>query len=410
MHNVASWRSTDLRLLAFGFLLTFLSSFGQTFFIGLFSEELRAASGLNHGAFGTVYSAATLASAVCMFWAGALIDRTTLRSYVTAAALLLTAGCILLITAEDVLWLAAAFFLLRFAGQGLLTHSAVTSAVRFFERARGKALAIVLLGHPAGEAVLPLMAVLIAASAGWRSVWMLAAAVLVIAIPGVAHFCARSISGPAKGIERSSTVHVTRTQPVDASRGEVLRDRRFHFLLPTLLLPGFVLTGVFIHQRHLVDEKGWELSWFAASFMAFAGAQVVGTLSSGPLIDRFTARRLAPFYLLPLGAACIAINMTDDRLVAIPFMIGAGLTLGMAASIVTVLLAEIYGVTHLGAIRALAVSTMIMSTALAPAIFGWLLEFDVGFGSILAVCSVGVAAGAVLARIALRPAPRPGSH
>lgn len=407
---MTSWPRTDLRLLSFGFLLTFFSSFGQTFFIGLFSDELRATTGLNHGAFGTVYSAATLASAVCMFWVGALIDRTALRSYVTAAALLLGSGCILLIIAENVLWLAAALFLIRFAGQGLLTHTAVTSAARFFERARGKALAIVLLGHPAGEAVLPLLAVRIAASAGWRSVWILAAAVLVVAVPALAHFCARSMSDSEKRIPESSAGHLTKMQPVGASRGEVLRDRRFHLLLPALLLPAFVLTGIFIHQRHLVDEKGWELSWFAASFMAFAGAQVVGTLSAGPLIDRFAARRLAPFYLLPLGAACLAINLTDDRLVAIPFMIGAGLTLGMAASIVTVLLVEIYGVTHLGAIRALAVSMMIMSTALAPAIFGWLLWFDVGFGSILAVCSVGIAAGAVLARIALRPVPLSGSH
>jgi MFS family permease len=394
--------NNNARLLAFGFALTFLSSFGQTFFIGLFSEELRTAAQLGQGTFGTLYSAATLTSAVCVFWAGALIDRIALPAYATGSALLLALGCLLLTLAEQVVWLGIALFLLRIAGQGLFSHTAVTATARFFERNRGKALAIVLLGHPVAEALLPIIAVLITASAGWRVVWMLAAAVVVATIPLLACFGAqpnpRSIAVPVADVRSDMEAAL---RPRDASRREVLRDRRFHLLLPTLLLPGFVITGIFIHQARLVAEKGWALPWFAACFVVFAAAQVAAMLGAGPLIDRLTARHLAPFYLVPLGAACVVINLTDDRLIAVPFMAGAGLTTGAAASIAAALWAELYGVKHLGAIRALAVSTMIMSTALAPAIFGWLLEAGVRFGTILFVCAGAVAAAIVMARAAL---------
>lgn len=397
---------TDLRLLAFGFLATFTSSFGQTFFIGLFGEDLRHATGLGAGAFGTLYSAATLTSAVCIFWAGGLIDRVPLRAYVAGAALLLAAGCLALSLTGGVAWLAAALFLLRFSGQGLMSHTAVTTIARHFTRARGRALSTALLGHPTGEALLPVPAVALAAAAGWHASWWAATGILLAILPVLLWLAAPAVDG-----RRGASVAATATQrrttlpQRDASRREVLRDRRFHLLLPTLLLPGFVATGVFIHQAALVAEKGWTATWFAATFTAFAAGQVGGMIGSGPLIDRLTARRLMPFYLLPLGVACVAATLTDAPWIAVPFMAGSGLTSGAAGATGTALWAELYGVTHLGAIRALASSTMVLSTALAPVIFGWLIESGVDFESLLLGCAAAVAAAVLLARAAVAATP-----
>ena len=62
----ASW-------LAAGALLSFLSSFGQTFSISVFAGEIRGECGLTHGGWGAIYSLATMASAAVV--TGALIDR-----------------------------------------------------------------------------------------------------------------------------------------------------------------------------------------------------------------------------------------------------------------------------------------------------------------------------------------------
>ena len=69
------------RLLGFGFFMCLSSNFGQTFFISLFSADVRDAFGLSHGGFGTVYSTATIASAAVLIWAGRVVDRIPLAAF-----------------------------------------------------------------------------------------------------------------------------------------------------------------------------------------------------------------------------------------------------------------------------------------------------------------------------------------
>ncbi|MGP0594238.1 MFS transporter [Nitrospira sp. T9] len=394
------------RLLVFGFLLTLLSGFGQTFFIGLFSVELRESLELSDGAFGMAYSFATLTSAICMLWAGGLIDRIAVPLYAAGSVGVLAAGYLLLPLAGNVFLLMIVLFLLRFGGQGLLSHTAVTSIAGFFGRARGKALSFALLGHPIGEAILPSITVLLATTAGWRFVWILTATLLLLTCP-LLLYLGSGTSAPTthQGIT-DNVKEVIQRRSHDGSRGDVLRDRRFYLLLPTLLTPGFVLTGLFIHQSRLMEQKGWDLSWFAASFVIFAATQAVGMLSVGSLIDRLTGTRLMPFYLVPLGLACVALSLSNDSLVLIPFMAGAGLTAGVGTSIVTAMWAETYGLTHLGAIRALGTSGMIFSTALSPPLFGWLIEHGARVVSILIVCAISIAIASTLARIATKSKAR----
>ena len=61
--------------ICFGFLLTFSSSIGQTFFISLFAGEIRSELNISHGMFGTFYSAATLTSALFFLWFGKFTDQ-----------------------------------------------------------------------------------------------------------------------------------------------------------------------------------------------------------------------------------------------------------------------------------------------------------------------------------------------
>ena len=71
----------ERRLLLFGFVMTFGSSLGQTYFIGLFGGDIRSDLALSHGEFGAIFSAATLASAILLLRTGSLIDHMDLRRY-----------------------------------------------------------------------------------------------------------------------------------------------------------------------------------------------------------------------------------------------------------------------------------------------------------------------------------------
>ena len=287
--------------LGFGFFLAFGSSLGQTYFISLFAGELRTALDLSHGAFGGLYSIATTASAVTLVWLGKLADRFDLVG-LSVLMLATLAGCALLMARVDsILWLAVALFGLRLGGQGMLSHLSMTAMARWFTRERGRALSVAVLGFPAGEALLPIAVALTLVLLTWRQIWAGAALIMVaVAIPLIM-WLGHKIR--EQGLDRPEPRLSAANGQCDASwtRAQVLRDVRFYGLLPGLLAPPFIITGVLFHQIHLLEVKAWTLSDFAACYPLYAGTATLVALGIGWLVDRYGALRLLPLYLLPLG-------------------------------------------------------------------------------------------------------------
>ena len=373
--------------LGFGFFLAFGSSLGQTYFISLFAGELRTALDLSHGAFGGLYSIATTASAVTLVWLGKLADRFDLvgLSVLTLATL---AGCALLMARVDsILWLAVALFGLRLGGQGMLSHLSMTAMARWFTRERGRALSVAVLGFPAGEALLPIAVALTLVLLTWRQIWVGAALIMVaVAIPLIM-WLGHKIR--ERGLDRPEPRLSAANGQCDASwtRAQVLRDVRFYGLLPGLLAPPFIITGVLFHQIHLLEVKAWTLSDFAACYPLYAGTATLVALGIGWLVDRYGALRLLPLYLLPLGLGLALLGTSDTILVAAVFMALMGATAGGATVVLGALWAEIYGTAHLGAIRALAVALLVLATAISPGAMGWLIDRGVSLDLQLQILS-----------------------
>ena len=72
---------SNFKYLLFGFLMTFCSSFGQTFFLGIFNPFIRQDLNLSHSEFGGIYSIATLVSSLSIIWLGKKIDDFKLRNF-----------------------------------------------------------------------------------------------------------------------------------------------------------------------------------------------------------------------------------------------------------------------------------------------------------------------------------------
>ena len=365
--------------LALGLLLTFGSSVGQTYFIGLFAGAVREDLGLSHAGFGGLYTLATAASAALLLWLGKAADRYEPAPLATAVMLLLAVAALGMARADSIWLLVLALVGLRFLGQGMLGHIAVTMLARRFAAGRGRALGIAMLGYPIGEALLPLLVALALAAFGWRAIWLGTALVMLLLIPLVLRLeqvmrrtpqGQRAVAGTAAG-----------PQAAGWSRLQVLRDRRFYALLPTLAATPFIVTGVLFHQVHLAQAKGWTLTELAACYPVYALASTGAALACGWLIDRVGAIRLLPVFLLPLALG-LALAGSDvgggpdgtALTVAAGFMALIGATAGSATVLFGALWAEVYGTRHLGAIRGLVAAYMVFATALAPGALGWLLD------------------------------------
>lgn len=387
-HGYLRFARANARFLGFGFTMTFASSVGQTFFIGVFGPSVRGEFGLSHTSWSAIYMAGTLLSAAALTWTGPQIDRLPLKRYTTLVCIALVIATAYMSHVPSAAWLVLAIFLLRQTGQGLASHVGTTSMARYFDADRGKAVALASLGFAAGESLLPVIAVLGIAVLGWRTSYGAAALILALCLlPAVwwllRHHDARHRDHLAR--QPPETDAETAAATPSWSRAEVLRHGAFYLLQPAVLAPSFISTALFFHHLELAAVKGWSAAWITGNYWVYALGTMLAALAAGPLVDRITAVRVLPGFLAPMALGLLILWGFEQAIWALPYLFLLGLTSGITFTAVTVLWAEIYGVRHLGAIRSLVVSLMVLSSALGPLTMGAMMDAGI---SVEAICGI----------------------
>lgn len=391
----------NARWLAGGFVVFFFSSFGQTFLISLSAGDIRREYGLSHGGFGSLYMAATLASALTLPRIGHLVDRHGARRLCLVVLPLMACAAGLMAASHHIVLLFAALYLLRLLGQGMMSHIAFTFMARWFAAQRGRAISLATLGLNCGEALLPLLFVALAAAFGWRQAWWLAAAaLLLLALPLLASLWAKERA------PQSSDPPPRHAPVADWTRAQVLRDPFFYLVMLAMMPPAFIGNTIFFHQVYLVELRQWSLGLFASSFTLYALMTIVFTLVSGQLIDRSSCLRFLPFYLLPLGCGLLLLGSVPASWAVFAFMALYGISNGFSLSLFGSLWPEIYGLKHLGAIRAVILSMLVFASATGPGLAGLLI--DAGVDYLMLVCGLGIYC-VLISVLMLRVAARRGA-
>lgn len=396
-----SFLIANARWLATGFLLTFASSFGQTWFISLFAGEIRAAHDLSNGGWGGLYTIATLASAALLFSRGALVDTMRLSRLALIVSLLFALAAGIMALSVNVWMLGVGVFLLRFCGQGMFPHMSITSMGRWFHATRGRAVALASMGHPLGEALLPLIFVALIGGIGWRMSWGVAAlAILLVVVPLLTVLLAqdRQPTGEAQSPEASAGLggaHWT--------RGMLVRHWLFWAILPLILTPPFIGTVLFFQQVNIAEVKGWTLAQMAPGYVFWASVSVVSALVAGWACDRFGPERLLPVIVVPMGLALLLLGPAEGYQVWFAVLAIGGVSMGAANAFLGAFLPRVYGTRHLGAVRSLQTVIMVISTAIGPGITGVLIDAGVIFpvqGVALGLWCLGLSA--VMLPVSLR--------
>ena len=371
------------RFLLFGFILTFCSSFGQTFFIGIFNPFIRQDLNLTHSEFGLIYSLATLLSGFSLIWIGKKIDDFKIIYFSIFVCLFLAFATFFLTLVTNIILLFFAIYFLRLSGQGLMTHTASTSMAKFFDLNRGKALSISWLGLVAGEGFLPYLIIFIMKFYSWKIVWLgISIFVLCLVIPFIFFNLRNYVDGTT---EKSGVKASVNHEIKNWTRSEVLRDLKFYCLLPAVLAPGFLTTGIFINQAYIFESKNWSMLFLAQGFTLYAAFSVIGLAVSGFLIDRFSAIKVLPFYLIPTMSAYLLVIFSNWTFTPLVMMMLIAMTNGTSAVLLTSTWSEIYGTKHLGGIRSITVSFFVFSTAIAPALFGYLIDHQFSINQIFSM-------------------------
>jgi len=360
----------NFRWIAGGFLLTYFSSFGQTFFVSASIAEWQAAFDLSHGEFGRLYMFATLASAMCLPFLGRLVDVVPEHRSILLVIPVLASATLLAAYAPSVTVLAIAIFLLRLFGQGMMTHIALTATGRWFALQRGRAVSLVVLGHQGGEATLLLAFTSLAAGYGFQAGWVAgAAALMLVGLP----FAYWAFSRP-RTARHDLDEHGELPEQRHWTRAEVLRDPIFWVLLTGVLAPPFIGTIIFYHQDYLTALNDWPPRYYAMSLSVMALTTITFALIGGAIIDRFRAATVLPVFLLPLAATCFVFAGGGSAASLLVAMVLLGMSYGFSSTLFGAVWPEVYGTANLGSIRSIIVSAMVFATAAGPGLTGTLID------------------------------------
>jgi len=398
---------TEWRFLVFGLLMAFWSSLGQTFFISLFSTQIRTTLNLSHGDFGTYYALATTASAISLIWLGKLADTMRLEKLALFILISLCFAAILFSQISSLWMLVGGIYLLRMFGQGMMTHVYTTAMARRYVSARGRAISIAQLGQTLAESIGPASIIALQTLFDWRTLWIgLPIAAFFTVTPFLRHLTQRTRLQDGEGLSGLAEKQPQLRRKFDTQkqwrRSEVLRDPAFWLAFIWLAaVPSFVLTGLLFHQIYLAEAKGVKLSTWTASYVLYAIFAVVGSLTVGQLIDRFSARRIAAHTLLPNSLACLALWLGSTEVGVPLFFILFGLAIGMPHSTNAALTAEVYGTRYIGEIKALFLPVAVFASALSPMIMGWMIDAGFGLGVLLGMNSALAVAAQIMAMLVL---------
>ena len=366
------FKSLSLKVIIFGFIFTFFSSFGQSFFLGLFNSSIRDTLSITQGQFGSIYASATLLSSFVLIWVGKKIDDINIFKFAFFVALLLSFSCFFFSKISSVIFLFIAIFLMRFSGQGMMSHTATTTISRYFTKSRGKALSTCWFGLSTAEFILPVLIVYLLTITTWQNIWISISILVLMFLPITSFILIKRLNFESR--EETNEKDLKDRNIKQWKRVEVLKDYRFYIICLNMLAMPWIATGVFVYQSFITESKEWGTFVIAQSFMVYSILSVVTLLISGFLIDRFTSRKLLIFMNLPLMLSVIVLFYFNSTISAFVFLGLIGISNGFANVLGSSTWAEIYGVKYIGSIKALTTALMVFSTAFGTALFGLLID------------------------------------
>ena len=366
------FKNLSLKVILFGFIFTFFSSFGQSFFLGLFNNSIRNELSITHGQFGSIYASATLLSSFILIWVGKKIDDINISKFAFFVILLLSFSSFFFSTISSISLLFIAIFLMRFSGQGMMSHTATTTVSRYFTKSRGKALSTIWFGLSTAEFILPVFIIFFLSLYDWKIIWISISLLVLLILPITSFILVKNLNfNSRETIQKKGSKNI---YIKNWKRIEVIKDYRFYIICANMLAMPWIATGTFVYQSFILNSKNWGPYIIAQSFMAYSVLSVITLIISGILIDKFTSRKLIIYMNIPLLISVFVIMYFNHPFTAFIFLGLIGISNGFANVLGSSTWAEIYGVKYIGSIKALTTALMVFATAFGTALFGFLID------------------------------------
>ncbi|MDE2372403.1 MAG: MFS transporter [Burkholderiales bacterium] len=369
--------------------------------IGLLVGPLKAEFGWSPKAIFLAPVFATTTTIVIAPFIGSLVDRYGARRVI---ALSFAAEALLIASFHQldgsIGWLYARYAAFALLGTGGC-HVAFTALIsKWFDRRRGLALGIALAGFGLGGVFWSLVTQALFDRYGWRDAFLVLGAIVGFVTLPIMLLLVRE-SPRALGLEVDGGAPAAADAKPLVRTGMTLRQaaatRHYWLMLLAFGLVGCGVQSIMLHIVPFMKSRG-ESAQTAAAFQASLWAVlVVGRVSTGWLLDRFFAPRVAfVFLLLPIaGIALLAGGATGAVALVAAMMVG--LAAGAEVDVVAYLCSRYFGLLHYALIYSTFFAAYAVGSGAGPALTAWAVEVLGGYRVVFAaVAGVLAVAGLLL--------------
>jgi MFS family permease len=389
-----SGRTQGWIVLAAGAIGVFMTTPGQTVGVSAFVDHIALDLGVPREQVVMLYSVGTLLGILPAPLIGRLVDRYGPRRAIAVIAPALGFACAAVAWAYGPWSLAVGFTLLRGSAIGGLYLVSLNLVNLWFDRLRGRATAIAMLGLALGGLVIPGTAERVTAAYDWRVAYLaLGAAVVAIMLP-VGLTCFRD-RPQAYGL----TADFGKALPTGSALGsedptlrEASRTQMFWYLLSISVLANAVGTALLLDHVRALQMAGMARAGAIGLLGVVTVAQAVCVLAGGVLVDRYGTRRVGMFGLVLLALAVVCIMAAPTLIAGSAYAAALGAGLGILHVVQGAGLAEHFGTRHLGTLRGTTSVFGICGAAAGPLLFAYWSP-EIGYAVFLAYTAIALALG-----------------
>ncbi|MBN8237094.1 MFS transporter [Halobacillus kuroshimensis] len=394
-------------------LSVFFSGPGQTYSISIFIDYYIDDFDYTRSLVSGIYSGATLAAGFILFMMGRLIDRFGQRAMMVAVGMCLALALFWNAFLAGPVMMFIGFFLIRLFGQGSMTLIPNTLVPQWFIRKRGRALSVMAIGGFASSALLPPLNTWLIEAFGWRMTWGIwGTALLVIFVP-LAFYLVRNrpedIGEVPDGSRKPADGQEIKNPNVEVDEKswtlkEAMATKAFWFILFCVTVPALVNTAITFHMVSIMELRSLDagVAAMVLTLMAVVGFPV--TFISGWLVDRFRVHYiLAVTFFGHILTLLLLLLVTDSWAAAVGFGCLWGVVNGFERIVLNIVWPNYFGRAHLGSIKGLAQTVMVIGSALGPLPFGIFYDWLGGYQEIIVLTVLFPVTATVLALLSPQP-------
>lgn len=374
---------------AVGLFLHFGSLLVNTF--GIFLKPLGEHFDWTRGEISLAFTLGSLSALASMPVVGLLTDRIGARKLILFSMTLFGAifGSLALLTFH--LWhLYLLFILMGLLGPGTSAVPHASLLTRWFDRRRGLALGLAMGGTGLGGIVWPPAAQALIDAFGWQiSYALLGALVLGVGVLVMVVFLKEPETDTAGA--RQATAAATGLNRSEALGGEV-----FWILTAAFFIASASVQACQIHLAPMLSDRGMTAASAAGAVSIFGAASLTARVSTGYLLDRFFAPRVARYAFIAIAVGLLVLVAGAKGTTAYAAALLAGLGYGAETATAPYLVSRYFGLRAFGELYSYLFLTVPLGGVVGPALAGLGFDRTGSYGIPLMVCAAAMLLATVL--------------